>query len=79
MRRIVLATALLVLLAGCDKAQEAPEAPRPAMTMIATPTAALDMALTGTVQPQVQTQMGFRVLGRMIARPVNAGDQVEAG
>jgi len=76
---LCLGAALLAPLAGCGKAPEAPEKPRPALTMIATPTATLDMALTGTVQPQVQTQMGFRVLGRIIARPVNAGDRIEAG
>ena len=37
------------------------------------------MVLSGTVQPQVQTPFGFRVIGRMIARPVKAGDRVEKG
>ncbi len=66
-------------LAACGKAQEASEPPRPAMTMVVGPSPAWDMALSGTVQPQVQSPLGFRVLGRMIARPVKVGDRVEAG
>ncbi len=49
------------------------------LPLIAAQTPALDVVLTGTVQPQVQSPFGFRVMGRMIARPVKAGDRVEAG
>jgi RND family efflux transporter MFP subunit len=34
---------------------------------------------TGTVEPRYKTDLGFRVLGRLIARPVNVGDLVAAG
>ncbi len=75
--------ALLLLaplaLAACGKTEEKTEAPRPAMTVIATPAPALDQALVGVVQPQIQSPLGFRVLGRMIARPVKVGDRLEAG
>ena len=70
---------LLAALAACGKKQEAPEPIRPVLTLVAAPTPALDVVLSGTVQPQVQSPFGFRVLGRMIARPVKAGDRVEAG
>jgi RND family efflux transporter MFP subunit len=70
---------LLASLAGCGKKPEAPEPVRPVLSQIAEPTPALDVVLSGTVQPQVQSPFGFRVLGRMIARPVKAGDRVEAG
>ena len=33
----------------------------------------------GTVQPRYETNLGFRVLGRLIARPVNVGDLVAEG
>jgi len=33
----------------------------------------------GTVQPRYETNLGFRVLGRLIARPVNVGDVVAEG
>ncbi|MCW2274100.1 efflux RND transporter periplasmic adaptor subunit [Rhodoblastus acidophilus] len=70
----------LSLLAACTKpeAQKA-EPPRPAMTMIATPASAFDTAFSGVVQPQTQSALSFRVLGRIISRPVKAGDRVEAG
>ncbi len=71
--------ALAAALAGCKKEQEAPPPPRPALTMVVEPSPALDMVLSGTVEPQVQTPFGFRVIGRMISRPVKAGDRVEQG
>ena len=37
------------------------------------------IAVVGTVQPRFQTDYGFRILGRLIARPVNVGDTVAAG
>ena len=75
----LLLAALAVPLAGCGKKEEAREAPRPALTLVAKPSPALDVALSGTVQPQVQSPLGFRVMGRMISRPIKAGDRVEAG
>jgi RND family efflux transporter MFP subunit len=35
--------------------------------------------VVGTVQPRYETNLGFRVLGRLIARPVNVGDLVAEG
>jgi RND family efflux transporter MFP subunit len=70
---------LLASLAACGKKPEAQEPVRPVLTEIVEPTPPLDVVLSGTVQPQVQSPFGFRVLGRMIARPVKAGDRVEAG
>jgi RND family efflux transporter MFP subunit len=70
----------LSLLAACGKKDQAKvEPPRPAMTMIATPTPALDAAFSGVIQPQIQSALSFRVLGRIISRPVKTGDRVEAG
>lgn len=74
----LLPLALAAALAACSKAEEVAP-PRPVMTMIAEPRPAFDMVLSGTIQPQVQTPFGFRVIGRMIARPVKVGDRVEQG
>ncbi|MBN8920319.1 MAG: efflux RND transporter periplasmic adaptor subunit [Rhizobiales bacterium] len=35
--------------------------------------------IVGTVEPRYKTELGFRVLGRLIARPVHVGDTVEKG
>jgi RND family efflux transporter MFP subunit len=71
---------LVVALAACEKSKKAVEEPvRPAMTLVVASTPALDQVLSGTVQPQVQSPFAFRVAGRMISRPVKAGDPVVAG
>jgi RND family efflux transporter MFP subunit len=79
--RLVRLLPLLALasLSACGKKQEAEPPPRPAMTMVVEPSPSWDTALSGTVQPQVQSPLGFRVLGQIIARPVNVGDRVRAG
>jgi len=81
MRRLSAAAALagLALLAGCGKEQPKAEPPRPALTVIAAPAPAFDTAFSGTIQPQTQSALSFRVLGRIISRPIKAGDRVEAG
>ncbi len=37
------------------------------------------LVLPGTVQPRIETQVGFRVAGKIAERLVNAGDAVRAG
>ncbi|MCI4684745.1 efflux RND transporter periplasmic adaptor subunit [Candidatus Rhodoblastus alkanivorans] len=76
---LVLPLAAVAALAGCKEEKNAPPPPRPAFTMVVEPSAAFDLMLSGTVQPQVQTPVGFRVMGRMISRPVKAGDRVQKG
>jgi membrane fusion protein, multidrug efflux system len=72
--------ALLATLAACGKAkEEAPKPARPAMTIVVEPAPILDQLLSGTIQPQVQSPFAFRVAGRMISRPVKAGDAVVEG
>ncbi|MFE1603106.1 efflux RND transporter periplasmic adaptor subunit [Methylobacterium sp. ID0610] len=87
MRRLSLAAAVLALaaavlaLAGCQqKAAEAPPPVRPVLTV----TTALHETETfgpfaGTVEPRYQTQMGFRIGGRIVARDVYVGDLVGKG
>jgi RND family efflux transporter MFP subunit len=69
--------AAAALLAGCGK--DAPEAlpVRPVLSKIVVPSAAVIVAITGTVEPQIKADISFRILGRLIARPVNIGDNVE--
>ena len=77
------ALAILVALAvsGCNKAEETTEAEavRPVLSVIAQPSALSDNGFAGTVEPRFSTNLGFRVLGRMIARHVDVGDTVKQG
>ena len=70
-----------LVLASCkpDTKVEAPEI-RPVRTVIAAKgEAAETVVLTGHVQAQDEPALAFRIGGRMIERPVNVGDRVEAG
>ena len=67
------------LLSGCDPAKPPETKPvRPVLSMLVSQSSIGGLALAGTVQPRVQTAFAFRVLGRLIARPVNTGDVVAA-
>ena len=71
------AIALAALLSGCKEEAVAPAPVRPVLSMIVAPAAKGDVAIVGTIQPKIKTDFSFRVLGRLIARPVNIGDTVE--
>jgi membrane fusion protein, multidrug efflux system len=73
----MLASALV--LAGCKQEATDQEAVRPVLSTVLKPTAAGSAAVVGTVQPRYETNLGFRVLGRLIARPVNVGDMIAEG
>jgi len=76
----VLSVCAAATLAACNRSEEPPPKPvRPVLSQVVEPESAQRVTLTGTVQPRVQTDFGFRVLGRLIARPVNVGDLVEQG
>lgn len=79
-RRQGLALALLFTtagLAGCNNKQAEPAEPvRPILSIVAEPRPAQRLSVAGTVQPQIRTDMSFRVLGRIIARDVRVGDLV---
>jgi RND family efflux transporter MFP subunit len=72
---------LLMLLASCRRAEEAP-APevRPVRVVTVAKGAVGDViALTGTVQAQTEINMSFRIDGRLIERNVTVGDTVRPG
>jgi RND family efflux transporter MFP subunit len=84
-RGLVRVAALLLaaapILAACQRETEA-EAPevRPVRTVVATrEKSGEQVVLTGQVEAQNEAAMAFRIGGRMIERPVNVGDRVEAG
>jgi RND family efflux transporter MFP subunit len=74
-------TAAAVALVSCkpDTKVEAPEI-RPVRTVTAAKGEAGEtVVLTGHVQAEDEPAFAFRIAGRMIERPVNVGDRVEAG
>jgi membrane fusion protein, multidrug efflux system len=73
----MLASALV--LAGCKPEAAEKEPVRPVLSTVLKPTAPDSTVVVGTVQPRYETNLGFRVLGRLIARPVNIGDMVAEG
>lgn len=70
---------LLLSLAGCgdDKPAE-PTHPRVAVQNVQASDFAASITLTGDVQARVQTDLSFRVGGKIIARSVDVGDHVTA-
>jgi RND family efflux transporter MFP subunit len=74
-------TGIGVVLASCkpDTKVETPEI-RPVRTVIAAKGEVGEtVILTGHVQAEDEPAFAFRIAGRMIERPVNVGDRVEAG
>jgi RND family efflux transporter MFP subunit len=66
-------------MAGCKEEAKAPVPVRPVLSTVLQPAATANAMAIGTVQPRYETNLGFRVMGRLIARPVNAGDLVAEG
>ncbi|WP_062385641.1 efflux RND transporter periplasmic adaptor subunit [Pseudomonas abietaniphila] len=69
----------LAILSGCGKEKPAePSLPRVQVQEVKTAGFAAAVALTGDIQPRVQTQLSFRVGGKIIQRMVDVGDRVTA-
>lgn len=74
---IAISSALAV--AGCKPEAKVPEPIRPVLSTVLEPAPSGSTVAVGTVQPRYETNLGFRVLGRLISRPVNVGDLVAEG
>ncbi len=73
---------LSALLAGCDtRAETAAQAPvRPVLvTTVHYTNQTPDRTFVGTIKPRIETDLGFRVAGKVAKRLVEVGDTVEAG
>jgi RND family efflux transporter MFP subunit len=73
--------ALISALTACKKEEKA-AAPdiRPVRTVTVEPTEAGEtVSLTGEIQPRHQADLGFRVRGKILQRPVDVGTQVKTG
>ena len=78
---VLLAFALLPMLGACGSEEESVAEPiRPVRVVtVEKREAGETISLTGQVHAQEEVSLSFRVGGRMIERPVNVGDRVEAG
>jgi RND family efflux transporter MFP subunit len=68
-------------LCACQKQEKAAAAPpRPVRTVsVAFQQAGNTLSLTGEIQPRYQADIGFRVNGKILARPVDVGSEVKTG
>jgi len=66
-------------LAGCQQETKAPEPVRPVLSTVLEPSRSEAAVAVGVIEPRFKTDLAFRVLGRLIARPVNVGDLVAEG
>ncbi|MHC2278483.1 RND family efflux transporter MFP subunit [Bradyrhizobium diazoefficiens] len=70
--------ACALALAGCQQETKAPEAVRPVQSLLLAADHADDAVAVGVIEPRYKTNLGFRVLGRLIT-PVYVGDLVTEG
>lgn len=73
--------AALPLVAGCQaETATAPEVRRPVQVrQVALASREKTRDFVGVIRARYETDLGFRVAGKIVARPVNAGDRVRAG
>ena len=80
MKNILPSIAAALLLAACAKANVAEEPVRPVMTQRVTPGAVASRDIySGEVRARYETDVGFRVAGKIVSRPVDAGSRVTRG
>lgn len=71
--------ALPLLLAACGQPDAGPPAPRPVLVQAAAPSGQTATVYTGEVRARHETDLAFRVGGKLVARLVDAGARVERG
>jgi RND family efflux transporter MFP subunit len=82
MRRTILSPVMLavaLVTAACKQEPETSEPIRPVLSTIVEPAPMGGIIAAGMVEPRYKTDLSFRVLGRIMSRPVNVGDLVSEG
>lgn len=78
--RLLLLAGTAWALAACSEKAAPPAPPRPVRTVEVQPTATDDvLTQTGAIQARVETDLAFRVAGRVVGRSVEVGARVKAG
>lgn len=78
-RRAFVAVALPLALAACGDQQAAQIPIRPVKAFVVkAPAAERTLTYSGVVAPRIESQLGFRVSGKIVERFVNVGDRVGA-
>lgn len=79
-RLAVIVVGVAGLIAGCNKSEPTPLAPRGVVAyQVRAETTGGSMVYSGEVRPRVETSLGFRIAGKMVERRVAVGDRVQAG
>ena len=78
--RLNLALLCVLALAACSKAPPEPEPVRSVKVVtVGSSDASFDTSYSGDVRARVESSLGFRVGGKLIARPAEIGQRVKAG
>ncbi|WP_020167290.1 MULTISPECIES: efflux RND transporter periplasmic adaptor subunit [Methylotenera] len=79
-QKMVSLIVLSLLMVGCKKPAEVPAPPRPALVVVAGEmTLNEGMVLIGEVKSRYESNLGFRIGGKIIERKVDIGQQVKKG
>ncbi|NRB57021.1 MAG: efflux RND transporter periplasmic adaptor subunit [Salinicola sp.] len=80
-RAVTTATLLLLALVGCEQQQSADPRTEPPRVRVATVTPAEpeSRTFTGVISARVESDIGFRVDGKILSRLVDVGEQVKQG
>jgi RND family efflux transporter MFP subunit len=79
-RTLVLVTASLIFLGGCEQPEADPRTVDTFVRLVSVePASPVERAFTGAVAARVQSDLGFRVNGKIVERLVDTGQMIQAG
>lgn len=80
MKKIIILLSFSLLLAACEKPSDSPLPPRPALVQVVGKSNANNsMVLVGEVKSRYETNLAFRIGGKIIERKVEVGSAVKKG